>query len=157
MKKPILLAVILVAADQITKFFADTFVRYGSSVSVVPFFDFFNITNVRNTGAAFSMFQGRNVLFLIVIIVFLTVVGIWLSKNHKQLSALQKYAFALILAGGAGNLIDRIFRGAVVDFLDFGVNNLRWPSFNIADSCICIAAALIFLDLIKPFFKRKQA
>ena len=158
MKKPIILAVILLLLDQITKFAADKLISYGGSVSVIPFFNFFNITNVRNTGAAFSTFQGQNLILSAVIFLFLAVVSAWLVKNKDKLSVLQKYAFCLIISGGIGNLIDRILRGAVVDFLDFGINSLRWPSFNVADSSVCVAAALIVIDVfILPALKKQKA
>ncbi|MDR2191908.1 MAG: signal peptidase II [Endomicrobium sp.] len=149
MKKPLLIAAVLIILDQISKYLADVFIPYGNFVKIIPLFDFFNLTHIKNTGAAFSMFQGRNFLFTVCIAVFLAALAVWLYKNYLKLSSLQKYAFALILAGGTGNLIDRIFRGAVIDFLDFGINALRWPSFNVADSCVCIAAGIIFADIIK--------
>lgn len=156
MKKPLYLAVFLLVLDQLTKYLADTFVAYASAVKVIPFMNFFNITNVHNTGVAFSMFQGKNSLFLWIMFLFLSGICVWVFKNKDKLTLLQKYAFALVLSGGAGNLIDRVFRGAVVDFLDFGINSLRWPSFNIADSCVCVAAGLIFLDILLPPFKKKK-
>lgn len=156
MKKPLILAGILFVADQITKYFADKFIYYGSSIKIIPFFDFFNLTNIHNTGVAFSFFQGRNLMFSVFTAAVLIFFCVWLYKNKKALSKLQQYAFCLVIAGGAGNLTDRIFRGAVVDFLDFGINSLRWPSFNVADSCICVGAFLIIIDLLIPVFKKKK-
>lgn len=154
MKKPAVLAIILLVIDQITKYLTDKFVPYGVNLSVISFKNFFNITNVYNTGAAFSILQGKNLLFIIMITIFLLVLGCWLYKNRDKISTLQKYAFCLIISGGLGNLLDRIFRGAVIDFLDFGINNLRWPSFNVADSIICAAVFLIILDIL--FNKNKK-
>jgi len=148
MKRPIFLSIILIILDQLTKYLADAFISYGSYVKIIPFFDFFNLTNVRNTGIAFSMFQNNNLFFIIFMAVFLAALAFWLYRNRERITTLQKYAFALILAGGFGNLIDRIFRGAVIDFLDFGINALRWPAFNVADSCVCIAAGLIFVEIL---------
>lgn len=154
MKKPAILAIILLVVDQVTKYLTDKFVPYGANLSVISYKNLFNITNVHNTGAAFSILQGKNFLFIVMIIIFLFAIGYWIYKNNKKLTGLQKYAFCLVVSGGAGNLIDRIFRGAVIDFLDFGINSLRWPSFNIADSIICIAVVLIFLDIL--FFNKKE-
>ena len=153
--KTFCLAVFLLIIDQLTKYLADTFVAYGSNLKVIPFMNFFNITNVHNTGWL-SVCSGKNNLFAILMILFLSGVLIWVFKNKAKLTALQKYAFALLISGGIGNLIDRIFRGAVVDFLDFGINTLRWPSVNIADSCVCIAAGLVFLDIFMPVFKKNK-
>ena len=153
MKKPLLLALFLLALDQVTKHLAASLISYGSHVTIVPVFNFFNLTHVGNTGAAFSSFQGKNAAFVIFVAIFLLVLAAWLYKSRNKLSALQKYAFCMIIAGGAGNLIDRILRGAVIDFLDFGINNLRWPSFNVADSSICIAAALLVIDIFRSRVK----
>ncbi len=156
MKKPLILSLFLLIADQLTKYLADTFVVYASSVSIIGFYDIFNITNINNTGVAFSFFQGKNLFFSVFTAAVLLFFCIWLYKNGKSLSRLQQYAFCLVISGGAGNLIDRVFRGAVVDFLDFGINSLRWPAFNIADSCICAGAFLIIIDLAAPLFKKKK-
>jgi signal peptidase II len=152
MKKHLILAAALIFADQLTKYLADKFIPFGGFVNVVHFYNFFNITNVRNTGAAFSIFQGNNLFFIIFIACFLAVIAVWFFVNYAKISKLQAFGFVLVISGGFGNLIDRVARGAVVDFLDFGVNSLRWPSFNVADSCVCIAAALIFIDIMKPYF-----
>lgn len=157
MKKPVLIAAVLFVLDQLTKYLITVFIPYQGSVKVIPVFDFFNLTNLRNTGVAFSFFQGKNFLFSVFVSLVLVFFCVWLYKNRNSVSKMQFYAFCLVISGGLGNLADRIFRGAVVDFLDFGVNALRWPSFNIADSCICVGAFLIILDIIKPVFKKKKA
>ena len=154
MKKPLLLALFLLALDQVTKHLAASLISYGGRVEIVPVLNFFNLTHVGNTGAAFSSFQGKNAAFVIFVFVFLLALAVWLYKSRNKLNALQKYAFCMIIAGGAGNLIDRIFRGAVVDFLDFGINNMRWPSFNVADSSICIAAVLLVIDIFRDKSKK---
>jgi signal peptidase II len=154
MKKPVILAGVLFAADQISKFLIDVFVVYGSSVKIIPFFEFFNITNARNTGVAFSFFQGQNFLFSVFTAALLLFFCFWLYKNKSAVSKLQKYAFCIVISGGLGNLTDRIFRGAVIDFLDFGINSLRWPAFNVADSCICIAVAIIAADIFRTAGKK---
>jgi signal peptidase II len=156
MKKPVILAGILFLFDQITKYLIDVFIPYGNSINIIPFFDLFNMTHVRNTGVAFSFFQGRNLTFTIFTAAVLAFFCVWLYRNRNAVSKLQMYAFCIVIAGGAGNMIDRIFRGAVVDFLDFGINALRWPSFNAADSCICVGAFLIIIDLAKPLFRKKS-
>jgi signal peptidase II len=148
MKTPILIGIIVFILDQITKFIIFKFIPYNYAINVVELFNFFNIVNIGNTGAAFSIFQGKNNVFSILIFIFLSLIIVYVYKNRSKISKLQKYAYCLILSGGLGNLTDRLFRGAVVDFLDFGINSLRWPAFNIADSCICIAIALLIADLL---------
>jgi signal peptidase II len=148
MRYPLIVAVIVFALDQITKFLITVFIPQGYQINILPFFNFFNINHVRNTGAAFSMFEGINGVFIILISIFLSTLLVFLYKLKNNISKIQMYAYWLIFAGGLGNFSDRIFRGAVVDFLDFGINNVRWPSFNIADSCICIAAGLVIWDIL---------
>ncbi|MCA6071078.1 MAG: signal peptidase II [Endomicrobium sp.] len=153
MKKPLIVGINMLVLDQLTKYLVDRFVSFGDAVNVVSPYDFFSITNIRNTGTAFSIFQGRNTLFSIFISLLLSGLSLWLYKNWNKLSKLQQYSFCLIVAGGLGNLIDRLFRGAVVDFLDFGITSLRWPAFNIADSCISVAVWFILADML---IKKKQ-
>jgi signal peptidase II len=142
------MGVIVFILDQLTKILVGRFISYDSSINVISFLNFFNIVNVHNTGAAFSIFRGRNSFFSIIVFLFLTVLSVWFYKNWDKLRKIQIYAFFLIVSGGAGNLADRLLRGAVVDFLDFGINSLRWPAFNVADSCIFIAEVLIFVDIL---------
>jgi len=147
-KTPFLIGIIVFILDQITKVLVGKFISYAFSVNVISFLNFFNIVNVHNTGVAFSIFHGRNSFFSLIVFLFLTALSRWFYKNWKELRKIQIYAFCLIISGGVGNLTDRLLRGAVVDFLDFGINSLRWPAFNIADSCIFIAVILILADIL---------
>ncbi|MCA6072229.1 MAG: signal peptidase II [Endomicrobium sp.] len=155
MKKPLIVAISMLVLDQLTKYLVNSFVSFGDTVNVVSMYDFFSITNIRNTGTAFGVFQGqgRNTLFFIFVSLLLSGLSLWLYKNWNKLNKLQQYSFCLIVAGGLGNLIDRLFHGAVVDFLDFGINSLRWPAFNIADSCISVSVCLVLADML---IKRNQ-
>ena len=148
MKKPIILGIVLLIIDQITKYLASTFINYGHFVNIISFFYFFNIVNIRNTGTAFSMFQGQNFIFSLIIFIALTLMVMFFCKSWNKINRIWQYSCCLIVSGGIGNLIDRIFRGAVVDFLDFGIGSLRWPSFNFADSCIFIAVCILFFDVL---------
>lgn len=113
----------------------------------------FNLVYVTNKGAAFSMFAQfdspyRHYFFLIIGVV--ACVGLT-YLNFKLISENRYYGLALgLIAGGAiGNLIDRVTRGAVVDFLDVYWKGYHWPAFNIADSCICVGVFLFFLLNLK--------
>jgi signal peptidase II len=150
MKKELVLCGILIVLDQLTKFLVDKFINYASFVNIIPFYDFFNITNIRNSGMAFGMFQGKNFLFSLLIILLLFILSVWLYDSWNGIRKIQRYAACLIIAGGVGNLTDRLLRGSVVDFLDFGINRLRWPTFNIADSCVFIAVFIIFAEILTP-------
>ncbi len=110
---------------------------------------FFNIVRIHNTGIAFGNFNGTswaNVIFTIVALAALIYLAI-AAKKGQFLTLTSRIAAALLASGILGNLLDRILRGYVVDFIGvilpfYG----QWPFFNVADSCICIAAALLFIS-----------
>ncbi|PWT86264.1 MAG: signal peptidase II [Acidobacteria bacterium] len=149
MKYLIYLSLPLFALDQLTKWLIRTAIPYGSEVPIIP--GFFSLVHVSNTGAAFSLFTGNNIFFVCFALVALGVIIFLLVRDSsersisRKLSGTTKIAFALLAAGVLGNLADRILRGAVTDFLHFYVRQYAWPSFNVADSSICIAAGLLLL------------
>jgi len=114
--------------------------------------DVFDLTYVRNTGAAFGLFASVDssvkaiLLNSIAVIVFLIVSAYALRSSHKSVRL--QVGLALILGGAVGNLLDRVRFGYVVDFLDFSVSGHHWPAFNVADSAICIGVGLLFLDML---------
>lgn len=147
-----LLPLIYVALDHITKFLVIRNIPYRSFIKIN---DYFSIVNVSNTGVAFSLFQNNNIFFVILISCVILFLIYFIYKNKKDLSMLQTHSFLLILAGGIGNLMDRICRGAVVDFIDIGYKEIyRWPAFNIADSCVCIGISLFVISVL--FFNKKK-
>ncbi len=130
--KSILLIIILVILDQLSKFY---FINRN-----IKIFSFFSLTFVKNTGVSFGLFKGYNLIFiLLTLLVIATII-----YNYKKYPK-SYLAFNLILAGAIGNLIDRIFRGFVIDFIDFNF----WPVFNLADSLIVIGALILIYNLIK--------
>ena len=149
MKFLILVTLPLILLDQLTKWLVQTHIPYGGAVPIIP--GFFSLVYVRNTGAAFSLFQGNNFFFIALALGALAVVLFWLIRDQfnpnkaQRLSLLAKISFSLFAAGIIGNLLDRVLKGSVVDFLDFYIQRYAWPSFNVADSCICVAAALLVL------------
>jgi signal peptidase II len=125
-------------------------------VEVIP--GFFNLTHVRNTGGAFGIFGGEkgglgSILFVVVSFVAIGVI-IFLFVKIKENEKALALSFALILSGAAGNLVDRLRYGEVVDFLDFHLSTYHWPAFNVADSAICIGIGLMALELLKGDQKR---
>ncbi len=134
----IVLSVILL--DQITKFLALRFLQLNIPVPLIK--NFLNLTLVHNRGAAFGFFQ--NQLYLFVLVSFFTIVFILINLKNKTNSIILKLALSLILGGAAGNLIDRLRFGFVVDFLDLRI----WPVFNIADSVITVAALILSWELL---------
>jgi len=147
MKYLIYLSLPLLGLDQLTKWLVRQQISYGSEVSVIP--GFFSLVHVSNTGAAFSLFTGNNIFFVCLAIAALAVVAFLLVRDgfersiSRRMSRATKISFALLVAGISGNLTDRVFFGAVTDFLHFYVREYAWPSFNVADSCICVAAGLL--------------
>lgn len=136
----------LVVLDQTVKYAVDASMFLGQSVPVIPSL---RLTYLTNTGMAFSLFQNANAFFIGLTILALCVIAYWMHAGRATLPRMMRSALALVFAGATGNLIDRIFRGAVVDFVDIGVGNWRWPAFNVADACITIGGMLLFIMLIK--------
>ncbi|MBT7981541.1 MAG: signal peptidase II [Akkermansiaceae bacterium] len=132
--------------DQLTKILVLNNFALGDQKTIIP--DFFNLVRVHNTGIAFGKFNdgdGSNVIFTVIsLLAFLGIIFFWIRGHFP--GKLNQFAVALITAGVAGNVTDRILHGYVVDFLDFHIGDSHWPSFNVADSCICIAASLIFIS-----------
>ncbi len=130
----------VILLDQLTKHLAIQFLQLNTPVPVIN--NFLNLTLVHNRGAAFGFFQNQLLLFVLVSLLAIGLI-IYNLKNDKN-SAILKCALALILGGAAGNLIDRLRFGFVVDFLDLRI----WPVFNLADSVITIAAVILTWELI---------
>mgnify|MGYP003385828932 FL=1 len=140
------LTLLCLILDQVTKQLVAGSFELGDTVSVLPIF---NITYVRNFGAAFSFLadQGgwQRWFFTAIAAIASIVFTVWLAKTPKS-QTLISIAFALMLSGAIGNLIDRALFGYVIDFLDFHWASYRFATFNVADSMIFIGAALMILD-----------
>ncbi len=149
MKYLFYLSLPLFVLDQITKWLVRRNIPYDGEIPVIP--GFFSLIHASNTGAAFSMFTGNNVFFIglafvaLVAIIFFLVRDSRTQKPEQRLNILTRISFALLASGILGNLTDRVLHGAVTDFLHFYIQAYAWPSFNVADSCICIAATLLVL------------
>jgi signal peptidase II len=123
------------------------------SVPVIP--GFFNLTYVRNKGAAFGILSGmqgawRTVFFVIVSLVALSVLAVLVKKTAERLALV---AYALISGGAVGNLIDRVRFGEVVDFVEWFYRSFHWPAFNVADSAITVGVGLLMIEML--FLKPK--
>ncbi|VVM04829.1 signal peptidase II [Methylacidimicrobium tartarophylax] len=110
------------------------------TLSVIP--GLLNLVSVRNTGIVFGLFSGENWLWIGVGAAFL-LVGFWIGRRLDWRRRETNVIAALLAAGAAGNLSDRILHGFVVDFIDLYVGPWHWPSFNVADSCLCLASLWI--------------
>ncbi|MEI6279643.1 MAG: signal peptidase II [Verrucomicrobiae bacterium] len=138
----------LYVADQVTKWMVVENIRTDEPTPVIP--GFLNFVQIYNTGAAFGILRDSNTFFIVLAVAALVVVAV-LARRGVFAGAPMRWGAALLAAGILGNLTDRIFRGYVMDFLDvilpwYG----HWPAFNIADSCICLAAGLFILESFLP-------
>lgn len=142
----LILALVYTILDQASKWLVLNNIPYGSGIFIC---DYFNIIHVTNTGVAFSMFQGLNIFFILMTAAIVFGVSVFVFKYKSELTKLQMHSMTLIAAGGIGNLIDRIFRGAVIDFIDVGYKTVyRWPTFNIADSCVFIGVGIFIFSML---------
>lgn len=138
----IVLAIILIAIDQITKYLVFKFISSFEIVKVLPFF---NLVNLRNTGSAFGMFSSLgNEIFIGISFIAIAVIIFMFWKDKED-----SLGLSLILSGAIGNLLDRFFYGSVRDFIDIHAGSLHWPAFNIADAAITIGIAIIFIRIFK--------
>ena len=140
----LLVAVAVLIIDQTSKYWAMYHLPLREFVPVSPFFNlFFNY----NTGAAFSLLEEasgwQQWFFSILAIIISTAIINWLYKMERGKDKFLKIALMLVMGGAIGNLIDRIFFGGVRDFLDFYWRTHHWPTFNLADSAICVGAFLL--------------
>jgi signal peptidase II len=146
---------LVVVCDQLTKLWIlQNFALYDSTV-IIP--GLFNLTFLRNTGAAFGMFAGhpalfRQLFFITMAVVALVVIILMQRKLGSQ-NSWYTISLAFISGGAVGNLIDRIAYGSVIDFLDVYIGSHHWPAFNIADSGITVGVCIF---LITQFLEDRQ-
>ena len=141
---------VVVALDQLTKWLVRVRVPLHDSVEVIP--NLLDITHVRNTGAAFGFlngvdFPGKTLVIALVAMAALVGVALYSGTLSNQ-QLLPRLGMALIIGGAAGNLIDRIVIGSVVDFVDAYWGSFHFWAFNVADSAITVGVALMILDMI---------
>ena len=142
-----IVALSIVLLDQVTKLWVAASMRLHQSTPVVD--GFFNLTYVRNTGAAFSMFADHAAGFRVPFFVVASLVAVVVILSFvRHVPASQKLALAgcaFVLGGAVGNLIDRIAYGEVIDFLDVYWRDWHWPAFNVADSFITVGVVVLLL------------
>lgn len=145
------IAALLVALDQLVKFWAERVLSEMGSIALIP--GVFHLTYVQNFGAAFNTMNNQRLILIAVTSAVLLVILVLLLLN-KLRSPWLVVSWSLILAGGAGNLIDRIFRdgGYVVDLFDFCL--IHFPVFNVADICVTVGMALFLIYFI--FIERRE-
>lgn len=146
----IILSIIFVIADQVSKLIVINTLSKTKSVEVIK--SFFYLTYTNNNGAAFSILTGKRILLIIVAFIVIGILAYYIRKTEIK-ENINKIALSLVIGGSIGNLIDRIIRGVVVDFLDFKILGYNYPIFNLADTFIVLG---VFLLLIGMFRKDKN-
>ena len=142
-------AVVVLILDQCTKLLVDAMLAMHQSVELLPFLA---LRKAYNSGAAFSFLSDasgwQRWFFIILALVVIVILLAWLRRlppGDKQV----RLALVLILGGAAGNLVDRVVHGHVIDFIDFFYGSWHYPTFNVADSAIFIGACLLLLDVFR--------
>ena len=147
---------ILIFLDQVTKWWIVNYIM--QPVKLIPITPFFNIVLTWNSGISFGICMNQGDFSVIILstlailIVFFLAAWLMKAENKKLIIGL-----ICIIGGAIGNIIDRVYHGAVIDFLDFHIKSYHWPAFNVADSCIFIGATLIILDSLFPDKKEETS
>lgn len=132
-----------ILVDQIVKIIISSTMDVGETIPVIK--DIFHFTYIRNEGAAFGMLSEHRWVFMIISSVAIVAMCIYLFKFSKE-RMLTRIGVALVIGGGIGNMIDRIFLGYVVDMID--CRFIDFYVFNVADSCVCVGAGIVFLGVL---------
>lgn len=144
------LSAVVIVLDQLSKRLVDTSMQLYQSIELMPFFQ---LTYLRNQGAAFSFLSqagGWQRWFFVGLAVTASgLICYWLKRLEKH-QRWEAAAWALILGGALGNLIDRVLYGYVIDFLDVYYGEWHWPAFNVADSAITVGVAMLLIDSFWP-------
>ena len=145
----------LIGLDQLTKILIDSNMQLHQSIPIISFGDpnVLNITYERNPGAAFSILEGKQ-LFLILFTAVVIVVMLYLMLSKRVKKPTYIWSMSLIVAGGIGNLIDRVIRGEVVDFID--VRIINFAVFNVADICAVLGALGLLLFVVADEIKEQK-
>ena len=146
----IILSIIFLIIDQISKILVVKLLIPNDAITIIK--NFFYIIYTNNTGAAFSILLGKRI-FLIIVAIAIIVILLYYIKKNKIEGKLNTLAFSLIIGGSLGNLIDRIIRGYVIDFISIKIGTYNFPIFNIADSFIVVG---VFLLLLKEIGGKKN-
>ncbi len=140
-----LLSIWIIVVDQFLKIYLSSKVLFQKPFVIVP--NFFSIDLVHNTGGAFSILSGNRWLFIVIGILVVVIISFFIKKI-EYLNYKYTMIFALLIGGILGNLIDRIFRGYVIDYLSFKIMGYNFPIFNFADVCIVISIIIILITNI---------
>ena len=151
----ILLVIASVVLDQVTKYLVVANMTLGQSIDVIP--GIFRFTYIHNYGAAFGSMANARWIFMIFSTVAIIAIFVYLFWKKPE-SKLLRSALILIAGGGIGNMIDRVYLGYVIDFIDFCAFPKLWMwIFNVADACVCVGAGILVLWMILDIVKDEKA
>ena len=142
----IIISIILLCIDQISKLLIVNLLTKTDSITIIK--NFFYLTYINNDGAAFSILVGKKFFLILIAVLVIVMLIRYIKKNNIQ-NKLELVSLALIIGGSLGNLMDRVVRGYVIDFLDFKIFNYNFPIFNLADTFIVIGVFLLLLKEIR--------
>ena len=148
------LSLLVIAFDQITK---QLVVRHLDWYDVVPVMPYLNLVHMKNTGAAFSMLSDAPPAFFVRLGTAVSVGILWWLRRNPRGQTLLAAALSLIMGGAMGNVVDRVTRGHVVDFIDFYVGNWHFAAFNVADMAISVGTGLLILDMLLDWWRTRRA
>ncbi len=150
LRQALLVALAVVAVDQLTKTMVERSMTLYESIPIVPGF---SLTYVRNTGAAFGMLGGAPSAFRLPLFLLVTAVAIWALISYLRASPTHRrslvWSLGGILGGAVGNFICRMRYGEVVDFFHLHYGAWSWPMFNVADSAITVGVAIVLLESLR--------
>lgn len=153
MKKILPISLLFVVIDQIVKILVISKLALQQSITIIN--NFFNITYVRNTGAAWSILSGNVLLLIMISVLALVAIYYYLIKD-KELNKIDIVSYSMLIGGIIGNLIDRVVHGYVIDYLDFKIFNYNFPIFNVADTLIVISIIIIGISLIVGEYREQN-
>ena len=140
--KVLIFGFLFCAIDQIIKIFLSNVLGLNESIIVIK--NFFNITLVHNTGAAFSILSGNSIFLILISIIALIFIFYYIKKDDN----INIFTYSLLIGGIIGNLIDRIIYNYVIDYVSIIFGNYYFPIFNFADMCIVISIILIIINML---------
>ena len=146
MKKLAIISLICIIIDQVIKVIVTTNMEFAHSINVIN--NFFRITYLQNTGAAWSILSGNRILLIIVTLIALGIIYFVFLKD-KKIKNYESILLGILLGGIIGNLIDRVRFGYVIDYLDFNLFSYHYPVFNFADICIVVSIIILLIISLK--------
>lgn len=146
LSKIYILSILFLGFDQFIKVIVSSNMNLYDSFTLIN--NFLNITLVHNKGAAFGMFEGGRLFFILIALITIILTSLFIKKS-SYISKLDIAVYSLLLGGIIGNLIDRIIHGYVIDYIDFNFLGFNFPIFNFADICIVLSIFLIIINTIR--------